>query len=94
MFWNMQKAIINNINCLQLGRYGLSDTVVFSDTVRTKDQNFSEIKEAHSSFLTVSKIEVDIHNQDFKSIDGILYSNLYFCFYKYLKIVSINCKNC
>lgn len=74
MFWNMQKAIINNINCLQLGRYGLSDTVVFSDTVRTKDRNFSEIKEAHSSFLTVSKIEVDIHNQDFKSIDGILYS--------------------
>lgn len=74
MFWNMQKVIINNINCLQLGRYGLSDTVVFSDTVRTKDRNFSEIKEAHSSFLTVSKIEVDIHNQDFKSIDGILYS--------------------
>lgn len=74
MFWNMQKAIINNINCLQLGRYGLSDTVVFSDTVRAKDRNFSEIKEAHSSFLTVSKIEVDIHNQDFKSIDGILYS--------------------
>lgn len=74
MFWNMQKAIINNINCLQLGRYGLSDTVVFSDTVRAKDRSFSEIKEAHSAFLTVSKIEVDINNQDFKSIDGILYS--------------------
>lgn len=74
MFRNIQKAIINNINCLQLGCYGLSDTVVFSDTVRAKDRSFSEIKEAHSSFLTVSKIEVDINNQDFKSIDGILYS--------------------
>lgn len=74
MFRNIPKMIINNIDCLQLGRYGLADTVVFSDTVRTKNSNFSEIKESHSSFLTVSKIKVDIHNPDFKSVDGILYS--------------------